>query len=121
MSPAAGRQTVAVVCTVPLLAEAIAEALSGVADVLTLPARRSDLAGLLGSLTPSGVVVDDAEDAEAATEYARRTGAPLLHVRLHEAALATWDGLGWREAPGELSADRVRNVVLGQMTARRSA
>jgi hypothetical protein len=115
------RQVVAIVCSAPLLAEALAAALAGVADVLALPGRASDLAGLLSSLTPAGVVVDDPGDAAAATEYARRTGAPLVHVRLREAAVAVWDGLGWRELPGEPSADRVRNAVVAGMSARSAA
>jgi hypothetical protein len=118
---APGRPVVALVCSAPLLAEALGAALAGVAEVLALPGRASDLGGLLGSLTPAGVVVDDPDDAAAATAYARRTGAPLVHVRLREAAVAVWDGLGWRDVSGEPSAEHVRNLVVAGLASRSTA
>jgi hypothetical protein len=112
---------VAVVCAAPLLAEALSAAFDGVADVLPLPAGRADLAGLLESLAPAGVVVDDPADAAAAAGYSRRSGAPLLHVQLRDSTLAVWEEDGWRDSGSAVSAEHVRNVALaGIASARRS-
>src|SRR5438046_3126861 len=54
---------VAVLFSVPLLCEAIASALDDIAEVRTFPARRSDTVGLLRSLQPDAVVVDDPIEA----------------------------------------------------------
>jgi hypothetical protein len=103
---------VAVVCAAPLLAEALSAAFEGVADVLPVPAGRTDLAGLLESLRPAGVVVDDHGDAEAAAFYSRRFGAPLLHVQLRDSTLAVWRPTGWQPAGPTVSAEHVRNIAL---------
>jgi hypothetical protein len=110
---------VAVVCAAPLVAEALSTALDGVADVLPLPAGRPDLAGLLESLRPAGVVVDEPQDAEAATGYSRRSGTPLIHVQLRDSTLAVWDEGGWRASGAALSPEHVRNVVLAAVAASR--
>jgi hypothetical protein len=110
-----GRPVVAVICEAPLLAEALGAALAGFAEVLVLPARRSDLAGLLDSVRPAGIVVEDDQDAAAAAAYARTSPAPVLHARLHESVLAVWGPEGWKNADGELSPELVRNTVLALM------
>jgi hypothetical protein len=111
---------VAVVCAAPLAAEALSAAFDGVADVLPLPAGRPDLAGLLESLRPAGVVVDERHDAEAATGYSRRSGAPLLHVQLRDSTLTVWEDHGWRASGKAVSPEHVRNVVLAAIAASRS-
>jgi hypothetical protein len=109
------RPVVAVVSEAPLLAEALTASLAGVADVLALPAGESDLAGLLRSIRPAGVVVDAEEDAAAAVPYARSSAAPLLHVKLREPALAVWNGEAWEHAGSDLSPELVRNAVIARM------
>jgi hypothetical protein len=103
---------VAVVCAAPLLAEALCAAFEGVADVLPLPAGRPDLAGLLDSLRPAGVVVDGPADAEAAASYSLRSGASLLHVDLRGSTLAVWDAGRWRRSDLPASPEHVRNVAI---------
>src|SRR5438874_12084806 len=60
MSSTGRRQPlVAVVYSVPLLCEAIASALDDIAEVRTFPGRCDDVVGLLRSVRPDAVVVDD--------------------------------------------------------------
>jgi hypothetical protein len=62
---------VAVVSSYPLLAEAVEGALEGIAEVRAFPAGQGDTADFLRLLQPAAVVVDSAEEAEAAAEFAR--------------------------------------------------
>ena len=50
---------VAVVCAVPILGEALTAALDGLAECKVIPARQPELGGLLKSLQPDAIVVDD--------------------------------------------------------------
>src|SRR5919198_2481554 len=73
---------VAVVCAVPLLYEAVATALDGIAEVRGFPAHRGDTAGLLHALRPDGVVVDAPDEAREAELFARSSHATVVHVQL---------------------------------------
>jgi hypothetical protein len=110
--PHSAKPVVAVVSSSPLVTEAFSAALAGFADVLPLPAGRSDLRGLLESVRPVGVVADDADDATAAALYAAVSRTPVLHARHADSALAVWSGTGWEDSPGELSPELVRNTVV---------
>ena len=50
---------VAVICAVPLLGEAVTGALEGLAECKFIPARQPELGGLLKSLQPDAIVVDE--------------------------------------------------------------
>ena len=114
-----GQPVVAVVYTVPLLCEALAGSLDGIAELRTFPARHGDTGGLLRSLEPDAVVVDTADEAEAAVGYARETGAPLVHVLLRERRLRVLRDGDWDEAEcGAATPEGIRNIIVGGVYGR---
>jgi hypothetical protein len=108
---------VAVICTVPLVCEAIASALDGIAEVRMFPARRRDAVGLLSSVRPDAVVVDDPIDAAEARPWAESQDLPLVHICLRQRKLRVLRNGDWEETLGA-SAESIRNVVAGSMYAR---
>ena len=66
---------VAVVSSYPLVAEAVEGALEGIAEVHAFPAGQGDTADFLRLLQPAAVVVDSAEETEAASS-SRASRAP---------------------------------------------
>jgi hypothetical protein len=104
---------IAVICTVPLLEEALLAAVGDVTTVRSFPAGR-DTIGLLSSLRPDGIVVDSDEEAENAMPFARERGLPLLHVSLERRQLRVLRDGQWDE-PEELTAtpETVRNILVG--------
>jgi hypothetical protein len=94
---------VGVICFAPLMAEGIASALDGVADIRLLPAGLDDLATLLRTLSPDAIVVD--RECRAAREYADELELPLFVVPV-EGATA--------EVP---SPDSLRALVVGSLLA----
>jgi hypothetical protein len=113
-----GRQPlVAVICTVPLLSEAIASALDNIADVRTFPARRRDVVGLLSFVQPDAVVVDDPIEAAEARSWAQSQDVPLVHICLRQQKLRVLRNGEWQETLGA-SAESIRNVIAGSMYAR---
>jgi hypothetical protein len=104
---------VAVVCRVPLLSEALAAALEGIACVRTFPAGRGDTAGLLRALAPDAVVVDSESEAHQAAAFARETHSPLLHVSLRDQTLRTFADGRWRQVEEDPSPEAIRNAVVG--------
>lgn len=110
---------VAVVCSVPILAEAVGVALADIAEVRVFPARRGDTAGLLRWLSPDAVVVDTEDEADAAAEFARATRAPLIQVSLHDGVLRVLRDGDWSEtpAPGD-SPEALRNVLVAGVFGR---
>jgi len=112
---------VAVVSSAPLVGEALAASLEPVAEVRWFPAGRGGTAGLLDSLRPDAVVVDDAAEARAATAFARRSGAPLVHVVLDERRLRLLRSGRWVEQKkADLSPDTIRNLLVGGIFGRES-
>jgi len=114
------RPLVAVLCRVQLLSEAIQGALGEIADVRVFPAGIGDTAGLLRSLKPDAIVVDDEVEAEAARGFVGESGhAALLHVSLRDGRLLVLTENGWQdEASGGISPESVRNVLVGHLFAR---
>jgi hypothetical protein len=108
---------VAVLCTVPLLCEAITSALDGIAEVRVFPARGRDAVGLLSSVAPDAVVVDDPIDAAEARSWAESQDLPLVHICLRQRKLRVLRNGDWEETLGA-SAESIRNVVAGSMYAR---
>jgi hypothetical protein len=111
---------VAVICTVPLLGEAIASALDSIADVRTFPGRRRDVVGLLSSVRPDAVVVDDPIEAAEARSWAQSQDLPLVHICLRQRKLRVLRNGEWEETLGA-SAESIRNVIAGSMYARSGA
>jgi hypothetical protein len=112
---------VAVVCAVPILGEALSAALDGLAECKIIPAHQPDLGGLLKSLQPDAIVVDDEHEAAVAATYARFARTPVINVSLREQRLTRLDDGKWEE-PDEhdISPETIRNVVAGGIYGRRS-
>ena len=111
------RPLVAGVCVVPLIGEAVAAALE-FADVRSFDAQR-DTPGLLGSLKPDAVVVDNPEDAAAAAEFARGKALPVVEVSIRDLSLkliraGSWHEVGDGDGP---TPEAIRNVVAGSLFA----
>jgi hypothetical protein len=113
------RPLVAIICSVPLLAEAMSSTLE-FAEVRTFAADAGDVAGLLGWLRPDALIVDSAASAEAATSFAREHGLPMLHICVRESAVRLFRGGKWEQASnGEgPTPEAIRNVVAGILFAR---
>jgi hypothetical protein len=107
---------VAVFSSVPLLSEAIALSLEGIANVRGFPARRGDPTGLLSALTPAAVVVDDTAEAEAVRRWAEGRDVLLVHVLLHKRKIRLLRHGEWQESIGA-SSDAIRNAIAGSLYA----
>ncbi len=114
------RPLVAVLCSVPLLHEALSAALENIADVHAFPADGGDTSGLLRSLQPDAVVVDTREEAEAAADFAREAQSPLVCVVLREQKLRVLRNGGWEEPEGDgVSPEAIRNILVGGIFGKR--
>lgn len=102
-SPRRLRPLVGVVYVAPLMAEGVAAALDGIADVRLLPAELDDLATLLAALGPDAVVVDS--ECRAARAYADEQRVPLVVVPV-EANPDGGDGA---------SPQRLREFIVGSL------
>ncbi len=116
------RPFVAVVCAVPLLGEAMRSALE-FADVQTFAAKGGDLDGLLRSLHPDALIVDNADGAEQATPFAGEHDLPVVHLSLADRLLriyrhGAWEIVGNGEGP---TPEAIRNAVAGALYAREGA
>ena len=107
----------AVLYSVPLLCEAIASALENVAEVWTFPARRGDTVGLLRSVRPDAVVVDDPIEAADVKGWAESQDIPLVEICLQKHKIRVLQGGEWKESAGT-SAESIRNAVAGSLYAR---
>ena len=108
---------VAVLYSVPLMCEALSWALDGIAEVRSFPAGRGDITGLLQSVSPDAVVVDDPAEAEAARDWTNRHERPLVHVSLRDQTVRLLQNGTWIESPG-VTAQCIRNVVAGSIYGR---
>jgi hypothetical protein len=107
-----GLPLVAVVSAVPLLSEAVEQALEGIAEVRSFPAGGGDTDGFLRFLRPDAVVVDSADEARAALRFARDEHATLVHVSLPDQRLRLLRTGGWVEyANGLASPERLRSAL----------
>jgi hypothetical protein len=114
---------VAVVCEVPLLAEALAASLVGIAEVRAFPADVEDLEGLLRSLDPDAVVVDRADSVEAAERFARESDVPLVHVLIRKGEVHMLRAGAWEFHDGDegTSPEAIRNALVAGMFGRQRA
>jgi hypothetical protein len=113
------RPLVAVLCSVPLLGEAMSSLLE-FAEVRSFAASGGDVGGLLGWLRPDVLIVDSDAGAEAATDFARQHDMPLLHVSVRNRSLhlfrrGEWEQVSEGEGP---TPEAIRNVVAGSLFAR---
>ncbi len=114
---------VAVLCSVPLLAEALGAAID-FAEVRSFAAEGGDVAGLLGWLEPDAVVVDDEVTAEAAASAVDgELHIPVLHLSPRERTLRIFRNGTWEDVDHGADPDpeTVRNVLAGVLFARRGA
>ena len=111
MTAVADKPFVAVLSHVPLVTNAIVDALESVAEVRAFAVQSGDTVGLLRSLRPDAVVVDGPETAEPAAKYARAADIPLLFISLRERKLRVLEGDGWRLEAGRPSTESLRNAL----------
>ena len=112
---------VAVVSSVPMIFEALRDALGVFADVQSFPARRGT-DGLLRSIRPAAVVVDD-EDLAEAQAVAQEVGFALVHLALAEGCVRVLRGGTWIivDEDGGLKPETVRDVVAAGLFAKDDA
>jgi hypothetical protein len=120
VGPADGRRPlIALVCDVPLIAEAISSALEEIAEVRVFPGGRGDTDGLLRSLGPDGVVVDSPREAAAAVEFARERGIPLVEVSLVDQTMRVLGPDGWDDDGAQAATpEGIRNLLVGRIFGR---
>jgi hypothetical protein len=109
---------VAFIYSVPLLREELSSVLGDIAEVQSFPAGRGDTVGLLRSVQPDAVVVDNPEEAEEARPWTKRHGLPLVQIALSEQKVRVLRNGAWEESPGT-SAESIRNVLAGSIYGRR--
>ena len=113
------RPLVAVLCSVPLLGEAMISALE-FAEVRSFAESGGDVEGLLGWLHPDALIVDSSAGAEAAASYAREHDLPVIHVSVRDRTLHLFRGGEWEQVANgeELTPEAIRNLVAGALFAR---
>lgn len=107
---------VAVVYSVPLLCEAIASVLDNIAEVRTFPARRGDTVGLLRSVRPDVVLVDDPMELAQVQGWVENQDIPLVEICLRQLKIRVLRNGEWEESAGA-SAESIRNAVAGSIYA----
>jgi hypothetical protein len=116
------RPLVAVVCAVPLLAEAMISALD-FAEVRPFNGRGGDISGLLQWLRPDAVVVDSDEGARDALAYATDEVVPVLHVDARRRTLRLYRAGGWLDVASDEgpTPEAIRNAIAGALYGRAEA
>jgi hypothetical protein len=114
------RPLVAVVCSVPLVGEAVASALE-FAEVRSFSDRGGDIAGLLRWLRPDAVIVDHEGTAKEASAFALEHPLPVVHIDVREQDLRLFIGGAWEYVGNSegASPEMIRNVVAGALFARK--
>lgn len=108
---------VALLYSVPLLHEALLSTMDSIADIEAFPAGNGDVTGLLRSVKPDAVVVDDADEADAARSWAKRHRKPLIYVSLRDQKIRVLRDGRWEESAGT-STETIRNVLAGSLYGR---
>jgi hypothetical protein len=112
---------IVLICRVELLGEALRGALDEIAEVRMFRAGLGDTDGLLRSLAPDAVVVDDSVEAEAARAFVTESDAALVHVSYHDERLRLFVEGEWRdEGQGGISPEAVRNALVGRLLGKAS-
>jgi hypothetical protein len=114
------RPLVAVICSVPMLVEAVTSALE-FAEVRAFSGDHGDTPGLLRWLRPDAVIVDSDIDAGEAAAFATDRDLPVVHISVRERTVRVFVGGEWmvidsdEEGP---TPQQIRNVVAGTLFAR---
>jgi hypothetical protein len=114
----ASQPLVAFVCRAPVLSEALAASLALVADVRSFPAGRPDPEGLVRALQPDAVVVDDVDEAERLSPYARAARTPLVLIATEANELRVLGPDGWDVACKGDGMEGIRNLLVAQLFGR---
>ena len=109
---------VALLYSAPLLHEALVPTLDSIADVEAFPAGRGDVPGLLRSVKPDAIVVDDANEADQARAWAKQHQVPLVHISLHNQTIRLLRNGHWEETAGT-GTETIRNVLAGSLYGRK--
>jgi hypothetical protein len=117
MTATTRKPLVALLYSVPMLREALSSTLDSIADVQAFPAGRGDVTGLLRSVKPDAIVVDDADEADKARSWAKRHHAPLVHICLRKQTIKSLNNGGWDETAGA-GAETIRNLLAGSLYGR---
>jgi hypothetical protein len=100
----------------PLLTQALAAALEGVAVLHHLPAGVADLGGLVRHIRPDALVVDCDDEAGELTAVADELSLPFVHVSLQTQQLRVLRDQSWSAQPSwGTSPSAIRNVLLGEI------
>jgi hypothetical protein len=108
---------VAFLYSVPLVHEALLPTLDNIADVKAFPAGRGDVAGLLRSINPDAIVVDDFDEAAEVRGWAKRHRTPLVHIALRDQKIRVLRNGDWVESAGT-SVESIRNIIAGSLYGR---
>jgi hypothetical protein len=114
------RPLIGVICSVPMLVEAMASALE-FAEVRAFSGDQGDTPGLLRWLRPDAVIVDSEIDAGEAAAFAADRDLPVVHISVRERAVRVFSAGEWTvidsddEGP---TPQQIRNVVAGTLFAR---
>jgi len=114
------RPLVAVICSVPMLVEAVTSALE-FAEVRAFSGDHGDTPGLLRWLRPDAVIVDSDVDASEAAEFATDRDLPIVHISLRERAVRVFLAGEWTVVDSDdegPTPQQIRNVVAGTLFAR---
>jgi hypothetical protein len=114
------RPLVAVICSVPMLVEAVTSALE-FAEVRAFSGDHGDTPGLLRWLRPDAVVVDTDVDAGEAAAFATDRDLPVVHISVRDRSVRVFVGGEWTVVDGDAEGptpQQVRNVVAGTLFAR---
>lgn len=112
---------VVLICRVELLGEALRGALDEIAEVRMFRAGLGDTDGLLRSLGPDAVVVDDSAEAEAALAFVAESDAALVEVSYRDERLRLFTDGQWRDdGQGGISPEAVRNALVGRLLGKAS-
>jgi hypothetical protein len=105
---------VALLYSVPLLHEALLSTLDSIADLEAFPAGRGDVTGLLRSVRPDAIVVDDPKEAEEARGWAKRHHVPLIHISLRDQTTRVLQDGGWTES-NDAGTETIRNALAASL------
>jgi hypothetical protein len=119
MKPTKRQPLVALLYSVPLLHEALVPTLESIAEVEAFPAGRGDVPGLLRSVKPDAIVVDDANEADQARAWAKQHQAPLVHISLRDQKIRVLRNGHWEETVGA-GVETIRNVLAGSLYGKRN-
>ncbi|HZS23732.1 MAG TPA: hypothetical protein VFA30_01980 [Gaiellaceae bacterium] len=107
------RPVVAVLCSTPIVAGAVESTLE-FAEVRSFEAGR-DTRGLLASLRPDAVVVDNDDDARDAVAV---SAAPVLHIGVRTRSMRLFRDGAWAAMRADSEPEEIRNALAGALFGR---